>query len=87
VASSWHTRGPIEGTRHPHALYLSPAQEVSFTPLRVGWYLVVRVFPIGNTREHRLKSLGSDLPTTAYAPVWSYGGALALAGSRLRMVT
>jgi hypothetical protein len=36
VASSWHIRGPIEGTRHPQASYLSPDWEVSFMPLCVG---------------------------------------------------
>jgi hypothetical protein len=24
VSSSWHTRDPSEGTRHPEALYMSP---------------------------------------------------------------
>jgi hypothetical protein len=33
VATSWHIRSPIEGTRHPQASYLSLDQEVSFTPL------------------------------------------------------
>jgi hypothetical protein len=36
VASSYRIRCPIEGTRHPQALYLSPNWEVSFTLLRVG---------------------------------------------------
>jgi hypothetical protein len=36
VANSWHIWSPIEGTQHPQASYLSPDQDVSFTPLRVG---------------------------------------------------
>jgi hypothetical protein len=44
VASSWCIRGPIEGTEHPQALYLSPGWEVSFILLRVGWHPVVRFF-------------------------------------------
>jgi hypothetical protein len=43
-ASSWHIRSPIKGTRHLQASYLSPDQEVSFTPLRVGWHRAVQVF-------------------------------------------
>jgi hypothetical protein len=62
VANSWHTQGPIEGTRHPQALYLSPGQEVSFTLLRVGWNIAIQVFPIGITRESHLKPPGHDLP-------------------------
>jgi hypothetical protein len=34
LASSRHTRGPIDGTLHPQVLYLSLSQEDSFTPLR-----------------------------------------------------
>jgi hypothetical protein len=30
------TQDSIEGNRHPEAMYLSPGQEISFTPLRVG---------------------------------------------------
>jgi hypothetical protein len=55
VASSWHTRDPIEGAQHPQDLYLSPDWEVSFTPHCVGLHLVVRVFPIGIPWEHCLK--------------------------------
>jgi hypothetical protein len=55
VASSWHTRGPSEETQHPQALYLSLGREVSFTPLREGWHLVVWIFPLGNTQEILLK--------------------------------
>jgi hypothetical protein len=47
--------GPIEGTQHPEALYLSPDWEVSFMPLCVGWHLAVWVFPPGITWERRLK--------------------------------
>jgi hypothetical protein len=32
VASSWHTQGPIEGTHHPEASYLSLDREASFMP-------------------------------------------------------
>jgi hypothetical protein len=45
------TRDSIEGNRHPEAMYLSPGQEISFTPLRVGWHLAVRVLPMGITQE------------------------------------
>jgi hypothetical protein len=41
VASSWHIRCPNERTQHPQASYLSLDQEVSFTPLRVGWHRAV----------------------------------------------
>jgi hypothetical protein len=41
VASSWYTQGPIEGSQHPQALYLSPDLEVSSTPLYVGWCLAI----------------------------------------------
>jgi hypothetical protein len=55
-------------------------------PLHVGWHLAIWVFSIGITRERCLKPHGPDLPwgggwRGAYAPVWSYGEALALAGS------
>jgi hypothetical protein len=40
----WRTRCPIEGTRHPQALYLSLDQEVSFTSLHVGWHRAIRIF-------------------------------------------
>jgi hypothetical protein len=46
VASSWHTRGPIEGTQHPQVLYLSPGWEVSFMPHHVDWHLAIRVSSI-----------------------------------------
>jgi hypothetical protein len=62
LGSSWHFLGPIEGIQHPQALYLSLGQEVSFTPLCVGWHLTIRVFQIGITRESRLKPPGQDLP-------------------------
>jgi hypothetical protein len=65
----WHTGDPIEGTQHPYALYLSLGWEVSFKPLRVGWYLTVRVFPPGITQESRLKALGLDLIGGALDPV------------------
>jgi hypothetical protein len=55
VASSWHTWRPIEGTRHPQDLYLSPGREVSFMPPHVDWHLAIRVFLIGITLESRLK--------------------------------
>jgi hypothetical protein len=54
-------RGPIKGTQHPQALYLSPRREVSFLPLRVGWHLAIRVFLIGITWESHLKPPGPDL--------------------------
>jgi hypothetical protein len=54
-------RAPTEGAQYPQALYLSPAREVSFTPLCVGWYLAILVFPIGITRQHRLKPHDSNL--------------------------
>jgi hypothetical protein len=57
VASIWPIWGPIEGIRHPQASYLSPNREVSFTPLRVGWHLAIRIFPPGITQERRLKPL------------------------------
>jgi hypothetical protein len=62
VANNWHFLGPQHGTRHPQALYLSPHQEVSFTPLDVGCNITGWVFPIGITRESRLKPPGHDLP-------------------------
>jgi hypothetical protein len=55
--------------------------------LHVGWHLAVRVFPIEITRERRLKPPGQDLTGGASAPVWSYGEALAIAGSHLHTVT
>jgi hypothetical protein len=61
VASSWHIRDPIEGTRHPQGSYLSLDQEVSFMPLYVGWHLVIRVFPPGITQKSLLKPPGQDL--------------------------
>jgi hypothetical protein len=61
VANSWHFLGPIEGTRCPQALYLSPGWEVSFKPLRVGYHLAVWVFPPGITRERHLKPPSQDL--------------------------
>jgi hypothetical protein len=44
-------------------------------------------FPLGITRERCLKPPGLDLTGGALAPVWSYGEALALAGSHPRMGT
>jgi hypothetical protein len=61
VASIWHIRGPIEGNRHPQALYLSSGLEVSFMPLRVGWHLAIWVSQPGITWERRLKPPGPDL--------------------------
>jgi hypothetical protein len=61
VARSWPIRGPIEGIRHPQSSYLSPGREVSFTPLCVGWFLIIRVFPPGITWESHLKPPGQDL--------------------------
>jgi hypothetical protein len=82
VASSWRIQGPIEGTRHPQASYMSPNWEVSLAPLRVGWHRAIRVFPLGITRERRLKPHGPDLVGGgALAPIWSYAEALALADS------
>jgi hypothetical protein len=49
MASSY--QDPTKGTQNPQALYLSLDQEVSFTPIHVGWHLVVRVLLIGTTRE------------------------------------
>jgi hypothetical protein len=43
------------GNQHTQASYLSSSREVSFVPLRVGYYLAVRVFPIGITQESRVK--------------------------------
>jgi hypothetical protein len=86
VASSWHIRGPIEGTRHPRALYQSPGREVFFMPLRVNWHLAVWVFPIGITWESRLKPPGQNLPGVALPPIWSYGEALTPADSHSRTV-
>jgi hypothetical protein len=40
VANNWRIQSPIKGTRHPQALYLSPDQEISFTPLHVGWHRI-----------------------------------------------
>jgi hypothetical protein len=75
------------GTRHPQTLYLSLGHEVSFTPLRVGWHLDVRVLPIGITRERRMKPPGPDLTWGGgIRPCRSYGEALALADSHLCMV-
>jgi hypothetical protein len=62
VASNLHTRDPIEGTRHPQALYLCPGWEVSFMPLRVSWHIAIRIFSMGITRERRLKPPGPNLP-------------------------
>jgi hypothetical protein len=88
VASKWRTQDPIMGTRHPQALYLSLGQEVSFTPLRVGWHLDDRVLPIGITRERRMKPRGPDLTWGGGGihPCRSYGEALALANSHLFLV-
>jgi hypothetical protein len=61
VASSWNTWGPIEGSQHPQASYLSPGQEVSFTFLCVGWYLAIQVLPIRITQERHLKLPSLDL--------------------------
>jgi hypothetical protein len=47
VVHSWRIRSPIEGTWHPHALYLSLDREVSFTLLHVGWHRAILVFPPG----------------------------------------
>jgi hypothetical protein len=44
LASGWRTQHPIEETRHPQALYVSLDQEVSFTPLLVGWHRAIWVF-------------------------------------------
>jgi hypothetical protein len=86
VASSWHTRDPIEGAQHPQALYLCPGREDSFTPLRVGWYLAVRVLLIGIILERRMKPPSLDLYRGggASAPVWSYGEILAHDGPHPR---
>jgi hypothetical protein len=89
LASNWLIRSPIEGTQHPQASYLSSDQEVSFTPLRVGWRRVIRVFP---TRDYPEKMLETtrfifDGGRGALAPVWFYGEVLILAGSHLWMVT
>jgi hypothetical protein len=80
-------RGPIKGTQHPQALYLSPRREVSFLPLRVGWHLAIRVFLIGITWESHLKPPGPDLIGGALAPVWSYAEESTLAGSHPQTVT
>jgi hypothetical protein len=88
MANRWHIRGPIEGTRHPQASYLSLDREVFFTHLRVSWHRAVWIFLLGITRERRLKPPGPDLTGRgALAPVWSYGEALALVGCHLQMVT
>jgi hypothetical protein len=51
-------------------------------PLHVVWHLVIRVFPIGITRESRLKHI-ARICLGVLAPVWSYGEVLTLAGSHL----
>jgi hypothetical protein len=56
-------------------------------PLRVGWHLVVRVFPLGISRERRLKPPNPYLIEGLLAPVWYYGEVFTLAGSHPRMVT
>jgi hypothetical protein len=63
VARSWHFSGGggIDWTQCPQALYLSLGQEISFTPLCVGWHLAVWVFSLGITQEKRLKTPGPDL--------------------------
>jgi hypothetical protein len=48
-------------------LYLSLNREVSFTPLHVGWHPVIRILPIGITRERRMKPPSSNLHRGAYA--------------------
>jgi hypothetical protein len=50
-------------------------------PLRVGWHQAIQFFSPGITRERRLKPPCPDLTGGTLAPVWSYGEALALAGS------
>jgi hypothetical protein len=62
VARNLHTRDPIEGTRHPQALYLCLGWEVSFMPLHVRWHIAIRIFSMGITRERRLKPPGPNLP-------------------------
>jgi hypothetical protein len=62
VASSWRTQGPIEGTWHDQASYMSLNWEVSFRSLCVGWYLAICVFLIEITQESHLKPPGQDLP-------------------------
>jgi hypothetical protein len=56
-------------------------------PLCVDWHRAVWVFPLGITWERYLKPPGPDLTGGALAPIWSYGEALALAGSHPRTVT
>jgi hypothetical protein len=50
-------------------------------PLRVVWHQVVRVFRPRITRERRSKLPSLDLTGGGISPDWSYGEALALAGS------
>jgi hypothetical protein len=60
VASSWHIRCPIEGTRHSQASYPSPEQEVSFTPF-VWAGIELSRFSTKIIRERRIKPLDPDL--------------------------
>jgi hypothetical protein len=58
-------------------------------PLHVGWHQAIWVFPPRITQERLLNAPGLDLTGGggALASVWSYGEALALAGSHPRTVT
>jgi hypothetical protein len=58
--------------------------------LRVGWQVAVQVFLSGITQKSCLKPPGPDLIAQgggAITPIWSYGEALSLASSHLRIVT
>jgi hypothetical protein len=50
-------------------------------PLRLGWHIAVLVLPIWITWKRRMKLPGLDLYRGASTLVWSYGEALAFAGS------
>jgi hypothetical protein len=52
VAIIWRIQGPIEGTRHAQASYLSLDQEVSFTLLRVGLLVFFTSARTGWSRLH-----------------------------------
>jgi hypothetical protein len=69
VANIWRFWGPIKGTRHPQASSLSPNQEISFTPLCVGWHLAIQVFPPRIIQKGCMKPPGLDLIWGALAPI------------------
>jgi hypothetical protein len=71
VACSWCTRCPIEGTRYPQALYQSPDQEVSFTPLHVDWHQAIWGFHWDYSRmTHETTWPGFDGGIGPYLILW-----------------